>query len=104
MKSPTAVAISASATPPVTPRGSTRPSEPKRWKARIIPVMVPRSPSRGAAVTIVSRAQRPLDEGRLLGGPGLHPPGGPCALVQDHPEEPAEVVARIELGDALLEI
>src|SRR4029077_13779565 len=49
MKSPTAVAISASATPPVTPRGSTRPSAPKRWNARIMPVMVPSKPSSGAA-------------------------------------------------------
>src|SRR5437870_3439685 len=63
MKSPTAVAIRASATPPVTPRGSTRPSEPKRWNARTMPVIVPSRPKSGAAVTMVSRihSQRPSD-------------------------------------------
>src|SRR5260221_5331709 len=62
MNRPTAVAISLSVTQLVTPEGSTRPELPKSLKERTIAVIVPSSPSSGAAVTIVSRAhsQRPI--------------------------------------------
>ncbi len=49
-------------------------------------------------------AERLLDERGLFGGPGLHPPGGLGAVVEDHPEEAAEVVAGVQLPHALLEI
>src|ERR1039457_318232 len=59
MRMPKAVAISACATPPVTPLGSTSPVPPIRLNACIMPVMVPSSPSRGAPVTMVSNTHMP---------------------------------------------
>src|SRR3972149_4759222 len=55
---PAAVAINASATPPVTAWGCPNPVRDIMSKDCIMPTIVPRSPSRGASVIIVSRAGR----------------------------------------------
>src|SRR6266403_182324 len=89
MNRPTAVAIRASATPPVTPRGSTSPSAPNSLKARTMPVIVPSRPRRGAAVTVVSR---------------IHPPDRPLPILDDDPEESPEVVPGPQRLDFALEL
>ena len=58
MNRPVAVAIRASATPPVMAVGCPRPASETIPKALIIPVMVPNNPSRGAKVMMVSRMGR----------------------------------------------
>ena len=58
MPRPTAVAISASATPPVIAWGEFIPDCPMTPKAAIMPVTVPSSPSSGESVTIVSSTGR----------------------------------------------
>src|SRR3989338_4500378 len=60
MVKPVAVVISACAIPPVTAFGSSIPACPRKSKEAIIPVTVPRIPSRGAKVIIVSRIAIPL--------------------------------------------
>jgi hypothetical protein len=70
--------------------------------------MVPSRPSSGAAVTMVSRAQsqRPsacsIRVASSAARDSTHHVGR--ALVQDHAEESPEVVARVHLTDALLEL
>jgi hypothetical protein len=56
---PAAVAMSASATPPVMAWGWLMPLSAMTPNEPIMPVTVPRSPSRGARVMIVSRTTRP---------------------------------------------
>ena len=58
IKSPAAVAIKASATPPVTACGCPRPVSDMMPKELIMPVMVPSNPKRGARVMMVSRMVR----------------------------------------------
>ena len=57
MPRPQAVAMSASAIPPVTAYTASS-SFPKKLKERIRPVMVPNNPSKGASVTSVSITTR----------------------------------------------
>ena len=59
MSSPKAVAMSASAMPPVIAVGAPSSLAPSRPKALILPVTVPNSPSSGASVTMVSSVARP---------------------------------------------
>ena len=56
---PKAVAIKPSAIPPVIAVGAPNSSPPIILKVFIIPVTVPNSPNKGAAVIIVSRMGRP---------------------------------------------
>jgi hypothetical protein len=58
MSRPVAVAMSASAIPPVMVWGCPSPASETMPKALIIPVMVPNKPSRGANVITVSRIGR----------------------------------------------
>ena len=75
-----------------------------------MPVMVPSRPSSGAAVTIVSRthSQRPSDCSITAASSPARDSthqAGPRAIVEDHAEEAAEVVAcGPSRGHALLEV